>query len=739
MIEAINQAAQFWWGWMGAMLWQASLLIIIVGLIDVLLRRWAWPQLRYALWALVLLKLLIPPSWGLPISLVSHWGGAAQTRIEERLGLSLPAETDVKRPGVSLHSADRIASLQPQGAPGQKAGQAISQPLASSSPPTPRPKLGWKAAAMAGWILGVGLFVGLLARRIARLRRWHKNQVERKTIPVWYYELLVATAKRLKLGRLPAIVFSDEANAPAVYGLFHPVLLLPARYLESLSREDAGHVLLHELAHLKRGDLWLQGLGLALQIVYWFNPLLIWMRKQMKHGGEICCDLTIAHLLKEDTAKYRKTLLNTARVLLTETAVPGMGLLGVFEDPFRIVVRLKWLEKKTWRNGRLMTAVVALAMLVMTATVLPMGRTPRAGSVLRSDDRAAVRQPAKEAVLESQAKEALPKPSKVSSAGAAFDFKVCDAEAFQAVMLTITGPVEELFVGAKKLQDWIQRSGIAPTGPLFIQQLSNLRVEKPEYQTSWGVGYPVRDGTPASPPFEIKKYPAKLVTYLTITEAVDEDELNQQWSQWLWDHKYRIAGGAMVFCPDRIYGRGWGRPVWEVRSVIQRMKGDLPDKEIEIFTQWAEARVAAVLPVQGSYDQEPEALAKLEAYLKDVGLTSPGKPFFRYFNDEAIFPDKELLWEVGFPVPKGVAVRAPFEIKNLPEGLEAYAELECTKEDLLKYCFAYALKLQGRGFFGIGYPMITLKSGEVHGKAVREVRIPVRRRRPNRANLPVFQ
>jgi hypothetical protein len=77
-------------------------------------------------------------------------------------------------------------------------------------------------------------------------------------------------------------------------------------------------------------------------------------------------------------------------------------------------------------------------------------------------------------------------------------------------------------------------------------------------------------------------------------------------------------------------------------------------------------------------------------------------------------------------------------IKSLPEGLEAYTEFECTREDLLKYCYAYALKLQCLGFFGIGYPKITVKSGEVDGLAVREVRIPVRKMRPNPAKLPAF-
>ena len=377
MIAAVNQVAQSWWSWMGPMLWQVSLLVLIVTGLDFVLRRWAWPQVRYTLWLLILVKLIIPPTWTLPSSLISKWQPMVQARIEERLGINLrgPAAVEAFQMSPSISASMTASDL--AGGPVEQTAQA--QPAEPSSLTASR-TLGWKSYALIVWILGMGFFVGLLALRISRLRRWHKKQVEKKTIPVWYYELLVETTKRLKLGRLPAIVFSKDAKAPAVYGMFRPVLLLPASYLDSLSREDAEHVLLHELAHLKRGDLWLHGLCLLLQIVYWFNPLLIWTRRQMKHVREICCDLTIANVLKEKTMKYRETLLNTARELLTETAEPGMGLLGVFEDPFRLVARLRWLEKKTWRTRKLMTAAVAVVAIIMTAAVLPMGSAGQVGA-----------------------------------------------------------------------------------------------------------------------------------------------------------------------------------------------------------------------------------------------------------------------------------------------------------------------------------------------------------------------
>jgi beta-lactamase regulating signal transducer with metallopeptidase domain len=368
MTELFNEAARVWWGWMGPMLWQVSLLVLVVSAIDLLIGKWAWPQVRYALWLLILVKLVIPPSWSLatsPISRAVPWAQAGIVRLLDGEPARLDREaaaTWTGTPSTEVTPNERDAGSLPV-VPGGR----------STLPSEAGPRgLVWQAYAMAAWVLGMAVLAGVLVLRMMKLRRWHREQEKKKTIPPWFHELMVDTARRIKLERLPAIVFSEEAVAPAVYGVFRPVLLLPANYTENLSPEEAEHVLLHELAHLKRGDLWLHGLCLLLQIVYWFNPLLIWVRKQTRHVRELCCDMTIAGLLKEKTVRYRKTLLDTARELLTESLEPGMGLLGVFEEPFRLVARLRWLEKEAWRRRKWALGAAFLVVAVMVPFVLPM-------------------------------------------------------------------------------------------------------------------------------------------------------------------------------------------------------------------------------------------------------------------------------------------------------------------------------------------------------------------------------
>jgi TonB family protein len=346
MISLFNDMIQLWWQWMSSMFWQASLLVLIVTVIDMAIRRWAWPQVRYVLWGLVFLKLVIPPAWQMPTSVVS-W---LQPRVENQISIRIETVETTDRSALQSNTASPLQSRN-------------EDPSDENSPP-------WQAALFIAWIAGVAVFTLKIMIRITRLRKLSRRPGG--SVPEWFHELLAATAQRMKLKKIPTVVFSGNTTGPAVFGLFRPVLLLPEGSLEKLSKQEATHVLLHELCHLKRGDLVLHWFSLLLQIVYWFNPLLLWTRRQMRHVCEICCDLSVADILREKTLAYRSTLLSSARELLSETVDSSLGFLGIFEDPFRLVSRLKWLEKNTWENPGQRTAAVLLTALVMIFFVMPM-------------------------------------------------------------------------------------------------------------------------------------------------------------------------------------------------------------------------------------------------------------------------------------------------------------------------------------------------------------------------------
>lgn len=361
MIEEMNMISGSWFDWMTSMTWQVSLFILIVGAIDFLIKKWAWPQIRYAIWALVLLKLVIPPVWTFDTGIIPQ----VRKHIEPQISgyFSTSQENGMLIKGETTQTSNITEK------------PIINNEVGSENQKTAPISAGLSLISylMILWMLGIIIFSSVLMKRISKLKKWHIEQEKRKEIPDWFHEILVKVGKTLSIQRLPAIVFTNEAVSPAVYGMFRPVLLLPEKYIENLSEEEVEHVLMHELAHVKRGDLIIHGICLILQIIYWFNPLLIWVRKQMKHIREICCDLTIANILRERTNHYKQTLVNTARELLTESVEPGMGLLGLFEEPFQLIERIKWLGKESWKNRKLAIGTTIIISFSLTAFVLPMG------------------------------------------------------------------------------------------------------------------------------------------------------------------------------------------------------------------------------------------------------------------------------------------------------------------------------------------------------------------------------
>ncbi len=95
--------------------------------------------------------------------------------------------------------------------------------------------------------------------------------------------------------------------APMMTGLFRPVLLLPN---QPLSGQQLRYVLLHELTHYKRHDLWYKWFAFFVKALHWFNPLIYLAVRQINESCEISCDLAVTKdMSEEEKAGYMGTIL----------------------------------------------------------------------------------------------------------------------------------------------------------------------------------------------------------------------------------------------------------------------------------------------------------------------------------------------------------------------------------------------------------------------------------------------
>ncbi len=187
---------------------------------------------------------------------------------------------------------------------------------------------GWSLMYLLFWVYGVVcavLFTRLLAHYLVA-RRWCSEAVV--DVDEWRLELLGECAEQLGLARLPEVNFSDQVGSPVITGLLRPVLLLPTR-ASGWSDETLRMVMLHELGHVQRRDLWTSLAGQIACALHWFNPLVWILRKRLIHECEYACD---AHVISRGAParNYINALCDVAEFCLDrgEAAGENGGALG---------------------------------------------------------------------------------------------------------------------------------------------------------------------------------------------------------------------------------------------------------------------------------------------------------------------------------------------------------------------------------------------------------------------------
>jgi beta-lactamase regulating signal transducer with metallopeptidase domain len=161
------------------------------------------------------------------------------------------------------------------------------------SPASALPQTGFSIHLNAAWAFaleGVWLAASLLslARLFSSARQM--RALRRNSIPVTALdqELQSVVARH---GKRPVEVrLSDAVDTPSVIGFFHPAVVLPRSLWSELAPGDRKQVILHELAHLDRGDDWTNLLQKLLRALSPLNPALFWAERHLCREREQACD-----------------------------------------------------------------------------------------------------------------------------------------------------------------------------------------------------------------------------------------------------------------------------------------------------------------------------------------------------------------------------------------------------------------------------------------------------------------
>ena len=177
---------------------------------------------------------------------------------------------------------------------------------------------------------------------------------------------------RASLGVTRAITMLElqGLGTPALYGVFHPRLLLPHGFLDRFSPREIRLVLLHELAHLKAHDILLNWLIAMAGAIHWFNPVTWLALRRLRQDREILRDAQVLHRLDPtERATYGQTLLKLSETL--SGGVPCPSFIPVVNHRSQITRRIVMITRyrKESRVSNIgLAAVIALLALVTFST-----------------------------------------------------------------------------------------------------------------------------------------------------------------------------------------------------------------------------------------------------------------------------------------------------------------------------------------------------------------------------------
>ncbi len=323
----------------------SSILILIVIALRTVFKGKISLRLQYAIWGLVLLRLLIPVSFGsTDISVInlaeSVKAQPAVQAVMDAGNINIPSQSfeeayeqviqKYESEGIDVDSLEgsELEALEYE-AYERMEGRDVSQILLN--------------VAVFLWVVGAFLVAGAFLFTNIRFR----NRIMASRYPL-----------EIRKGKLPVYV-TGKIDTPCLFGLKHPAI-----YVTYEVADDATllrHTVEHEATHYRHGDHIWSILRCVCLAIHWYNPLVWWAAFLSQRDAELACDeATIRRLGEGERAEYGRTLIGMtcqkkANVLITATTMTT-GKSGIKERILLIARKPKM-------------AVYTLAMVLLVSVI----------------------------------------------------------------------------------------------------------------------------------------------------------------------------------------------------------------------------------------------------------------------------------------------------------------------------------------------------------------------------------
>jgi beta-lactamase regulating signal transducer with metallopeptidase domain len=175
--------------------------------------------------------------------------------------------------------------------------------------------------------------------------------------------------------RQTRLLVSSQIMAPMSLGFLHPAILIPRALLDTLSDSELEHILLHELAHLRRRDDWTNLAQKLMEAVLPIQPAVYWIGRRMSLEREMACDDWV--IAATGTARpYAASLTKVAELSRWQHAATlAAGAAGNRSQLFRRVHHM--LDRSRNATPKVALGPLAIGLAAIVALMYAGARTPQ--------------------------------------------------------------------------------------------------------------------------------------------------------------------------------------------------------------------------------------------------------------------------------------------------------------------------------------------------------------------------
>ncbi|EEG76270.1 M56 family metallopeptidase [Dethiobacter alkaliphilus] len=334
----------------------ASVAALVILLLKGVLKQRLNAQWHYLIWAIFVVKLLVP--FG-PESSFSLFNAMPE--------ISRPATIDMVTPTAPQIDLPNIPQTPIEIGQPENISLSASQSKSVSSLASLLRYLPYIWAA--GMLLFLFWLVGTYCLLRLKLKK-HSIPAEKPMLQV-----LMNCKEQMGITKKIPLVVQTAVNTPSLFGIINPRILITPE-MAKMTDDDLRYILMHELAHFKRKDLYVNYLLLFLQTMHWFNPLIWYCFKRMRDDMEVATDECVLSVLENTEHRaYGRTLLTMLERFHTPALAPR--LLGMVDDKKNIERRIRMIKMADYFRARKTGVLLAglLCLVLLSGMLLTNGLT----------------------------------------------------------------------------------------------------------------------------------------------------------------------------------------------------------------------------------------------------------------------------------------------------------------------------------------------------------------------------